>query len=203
MSDAILSFLSEGGYGGVFFLMVLENVFPPIPSEVVLPFVGHLAAVGELSLLPAIVVATLGALLGTAFWFLVGWMVAVPVLERFFDKYGGYVAISTSDFKMAARFFDCHKSAAVFFGRMIPTVRSIVSIPAGSVRMSPLRFTILTLLGTALWNTSLILLGYYVFDDYHVAEKYMSPIGNVIIVIFAALYLMQVVRFVARRRERR
>lgn len=199
MSDAILQFLSSGGYGSVFLLMVAENIFPPIPSEVVLPFIGHLAATGELALVPAVVVATLGAVFGTALWFVLGWVVAVPVLERFFDRYGGYVAISTKDFRCAACFFERHQSSAVFFGRMIPTVRSVISIPAGSVRMSPVRFLLLTCAGTAIWNTVLICLGYYVFNDYHVAEKYMGPIGNVIIVIFTLLYIFQVIRFVARK----
>lgn len=202
MSDAILNFLTAYDYIGVFLLMVAENIFPPIPSEVVLPFIGHLAATGELQLVPAIVVATLGAVVGTSLWFVLGWVCAVPVLEKFFDRYGGYVAISKEDFQGATRFFERHKRPAVFFGRMIPTVRSVISIPAGSVHMSPVTFLFLTFVGSAIWNTALILLGYYVFDDYYLAEKYMGPIGDVIIVVFAVLYIMQVVRFVARKKAR-
>ncbi len=81
MADAILAFITEQGYLGVFILMVVENIFPPIPSEVILPFIGHLSATGELSLIPALIVATLGALFGTSLWFLLGWLVPVAVLE--------------------------------------------------------------------------------------------------------------------------
>jgi membrane protein DedA with SNARE-associated domain len=179
--------------------MVLENVFPPIPSEVILPFIGHLAATGELALLPAIIVATVGALFGTSLWFLLGWFVSVSVLERFFQRYGGYVAISLKDFQSATNFFTKYELPAVFFGRMIPAVRSVISIPAGCVRMRPSTFLLLSLAGASIWNVLLIGLGYMVLDDYTVASQYMGPVANAIIYLFIALYCMQVIRFAWQR----
>jgi membrane protein DedA with SNARE-associated domain len=199
MADAILGFITEQGYLGVFILMVVENLFPPIPSEVILPFIGHLAATGELSLLPALVVATLGAVFGTSLWFLLGWLVPVPVLERFFSRFGGYVAISLKDFQGATSFFTKYELPAVFFGRMIPAVRSVISIPAGCVRMSPVTFLLLSSLGALIWNSLLIGFGFIFLNDYGVVQTYMSPIADGIISLFIIAYLIQVVRFVWRR----
>ncbi len=199
MADAILAFITEQGYFGVFILMVVENLFPPIPSEVILPFIGHLAATGELSFVPALLVATLGAVFGTSLWFLLGWIVPVPVLERFFARFGGYVAISRSDFQGATNFFTKYELPAVFFGRMIPAVRSVISIPAGCVRMSPWKFLLFSSAGALIWNSLLIGFGYVFLDDYGVVQKYMSPIADAIIMLFILAYVAQVVRFVWRR----
>lgn len=199
MADAILAFISEQGYFGVFILMVVENLFPPIPSEVILPFIGHLAATGELSLIPALFVATLGAVAGTSLWFLLGWIVPVAVLERFFARFGGYVAISLKDFQGATQFFTKYELPAVFFGRMIPAVRSIISVPAGCVRMSPVTFLLLSSAGALIWNSLLIGFGYVFLNDYGVVQTYMSPVADAIIMLFIGAYLVQVVRFVWRR----
>ncbi|MFM2340207.1 MAG: hypothetical protein RLZZ360_843 [Candidatus Parcubacteria bacterium] len=199
MAEAILSFITANGYLGVFVLMVAENLFPPIPSEVILPFIGHLAASGELSLLPALLVATLGALFGTTLWFLIGWVVSVPVLERFFRRYGGYVAIDVRDFRKATKWFTRYELPAVFFGRMVPAVRSIISIPAGCVRMRPSVFLALSFLGALIWNIILIGLGFVFLDDYTLVSRYMTPIADIIIYLFIGLYLLQVCRFVWRR----
>ncbi len=199
MADAILAFITEQGYLGVFVLMVAENLFPPIPSEVILPFIGHLAATGELSLIPALAVATLGALVGTSMWFLLGWLVPVPVLERFFTRYGGYVAIGVEDFQKATKFFTKYELPAIFFGRMIPAVRSVISIPAGCVRMRPSVFLVLSFLGALIWNTILIGIGFIVLDDYTIASTYMSPIADAIIYLFIGIYILQVIRFEWRR----
>jgi len=199
MAEAILSFITANGYLGVFVLMVAENLFPPIPSEVILSFIGHLAATGELSLIPALAVATLGALFGTTLWFLVGWMVSVPVLEQFFKRFGGYVAIDVKDFRKATKWFTKYELPAVFFGRMVPAVRSIISIPAGCVRMRPSVFLLLSFLGALIWNTVLIGLGFVFLDDYGVVAAYMNPIADTIIYLFIGIYILQVCRFVWRR----
>ncbi len=199
MSDAILDFLTLTGYFGVFVLMVLENVFPPIPSEVVLPFIGHLAATGELSFWPALFVATLGSLCGTSIWFLVGWLLGTERLQKFFRNHGGYVAISENDFNSATRYFTKYELPAVFFGRMIPAVRSVISIPAGCVRMKPSLFLFYSALGTLLWNTMLMSVGYFLLNDYTIVDKYISPIADIIIYLFLGAYLAQVIRFVRRK----
>ena len=196
MAEAVINFITQHGYLGVFILMFAENVFPPIPSEVVLPFIGHSVAKGELSFFLALVTASFGSFLGTLFWFMIGWFAPAARLEKFFRKYGGYVAISGKDFHKATQFFVKYEIPAVFFGRMIPGVRSIISIPAGSVRMNVRKFVLYSMLGLFIWNTLLITIGYYALNDYTVVEKYMKPIGDAIIYLFITVYLIQVVRFV-------
>ncbi len=203
MADAIFSFITEYGYVAVFFLMVLENVFPPIPSEVILPFIGYAAAQGQLNLVIAVCVATLGSLLGTCLWFLVGWLVPATTLENFFRKYGGFVAIELKDFQLAVRTFTRFERTAVFVGRFIPGVRSVISIPAGSVRMPVKLFLILSLCGTFIWNTLLMLIGFFILGDFSVVEAYMAPVTDIILLGFLLLYILQVIRFILRRvRER-
>ena len=199
MAEAILAYITSQTYWGIFVLMVLENVFPPIPSEVILPFVGHLSATGVLSLPLALFVATLGALVGTFFWFMIGWFIPVPTLEKFFHRFGGYVAISHKDFKAATAFFTRYEALAVFFGRLIPAVRSVISIPAGCVHMKVTTFIALSTLGATVWNTLLIGVSYYFLQDYSVIEKYISPVGNGIIGLFIVLYFVQVARFLSQR----
>lgn len=202
MAEAIFAFIEHYGYAAVFILMVVENVFPPIPSEVILPFIGYAAANGQLNLVIALFVATLGSLLGTSLWFLVGWLVPAERLEHFFRRYGGFVAIELRDFQFAVRVFTKYEYYVVFFGRLVPAVRSVISIPAGSVRMNPKLFLILTGCGTLLWNSVLLLVGYFVLDEFSLVEAYMAPVGDVILLAFLLLYVLQVLRFVLRRSRR-
>jgi len=199
MSEWIISFIDTNGYVGVLVLMFVENIFPPIPSEVILPFIGRSVAQGDLNFILALVFATTGALFGTLFWFLIGWFVPAEKLEKFLQKYGVYVAISHKDFNKASRFFEKYEVPAVFFGRMIPAVRSVISIPAGCVRMHLRKFLLYSALGSVIWNTTLISVGYFMLNDFAVVEKYMNPVADFIIYLFIGLYLLQVLRFMWQR----
>ena len=195
MADWIITFITNYSYGGVFFLMVAENVFPPIPSEVVLPFIGRAVADGEMNFLLALLAATVGSLIGTSIWFLVGMFVPAIKLEKFLQNYGGYIAISARDFHKATEFFTKYQIPAVFFGRMIPGVRSVISIPAGSVQMKLKTFIVYSAIGSVIWNTALISVGYFLLNDFSVVAEYMNPITNGIFGLFIAIYFFQVVRF--------
>ena len=157
MSTWIITFITTYSYAGVFLLMVAENIFPPIPSEVVLPFIGHAVAEGEMNFGLALLAATLGSILGTCVWFLIGWLVPVERLARFLRLYGGYIAITERDFLKATSLFSKFKVPVVFFGRMVPGVRSVISIPAGSVHMNPRTFILYSLAGSAIWNATLMI----------------------------------------------
>lgn len=196
MADWIITFITQFGYAGVFALMVAENLFPPIPSEIVLPFIGYAVAAGDMEFIPALFSTILGSLLGTSVWFLLGWFLPAEKLERLLRVYGGYIAITAKDFHRATSFFTRFEIPAVFFGRMIPAVRSVISIPAGSVRMKPRVFLVYTFLGTALWNFVLILIGYFLPQDARIVEIYLSPVANVVLAAFIILYLVQIIRFV-------
>ena len=202
MTQWVITYISTHGYFGVFVLMIAENLFPPIPSEVILPFVGQSIAKGELNFLLALFVASIGSLIGTSFWFLLGWFASTEKLEKFIKKYGGYVAISLRDFKKATKFFEKYEVPAVIFGRMLPGVRSVISIPAGSVRMKWRLFLAYSLIGTVIWNICLMTFGYIVLNDFSVVEQYMKPVSDGIIYLFIAIYIVQVVRFVLNKEGR-
>lgn len=195
MIDFVVNFLSGSGYLGVVALMVLEVVFPPIPSEVVLPFVGHLVAGGEMTLWGAIVASWVGAILGALFWFYVGWVLSYERVMIFLRKFGGYIAITTKDFDRSFAFFKKYEDWAVFFGRLVPTVRSLISIPAGTVKMSVWRFIFISSISILIWNVALILLGYWFLVDGELVDKYIKPISEGVIWLVIILYILQVVRF--------
>lgn len=203
MAEGILTFISEFGYIAVFILMVVENVFPPIPSEVILPFVGYSAALGEINLFIALFVATAGSVLGTSIWFAVGWLVPYQKLERFFKRFGGFVAVDLRDFQNAVAFFNRFDRYVIVFSRLLPGLRSVISIPAGCVRMNLTVFLFFTTIGTLIWNTLLILGGFFVLDEFPLVEQYMAPVADGIIYLFIGLYILQVIHFAHRRRKAR
>ncbi len=147
------------GYLGVAFLVALENVFPPIPSEVILPLAGFVAGEGEASLVGMIAAATAGSVVGA--WALYGASAAVgPVrLHAFVVRHGRWFGVKERDLTRAEDWFDRRAGTAVLIGRCVPLIRSVVSVPAGFRRMPLARFTLLTALGSLLWNTALISAG--------------------------------------------
>lgn len=143
------------GYVGVAFLVALESVFPPIPSEVVLPLAGFVAGRGDASVPGMMIAATVGSVVGA--WTLYGISAAVGPdrLHRFVERFGRWFGVGSDDLRKAEEWFDRRAGAAVLVGRCVPLVRSIVSVPAGFRRMAPLRFTLLTGLGSLVWNAAL------------------------------------------------
>lgn len=144
------------GYVGVAFLVALENVFPPIPSEVVLPLAGFVAGTGEASLPGMVLAATTGSVVGA--WVLYGFAAAIgPVrLRRGVARFGRWFGVRERHLDQAEQWFDRRANAAVLIGRCVPLIRSVVSVPAGFRRMPLVRFTVLTALGSAMWNLALI-----------------------------------------------
>jgi len=178
-------FVESAGYIGVFLMIVLENVFPPIPSEAILPLAGFLAGEGRFWLPAVILAATLGAVAGAlilyyaAFWFgdaRVRWLI---------NKYGKWFAVSESDLDKANGWFDRHGGAAVLICRLVPIVRSLVSLPAGLRRMNLTTFIVYTAIGSGIWNTILIVAGWWLGDNWedvsHLVDYLDYPIYLAII----------------------
>lgn len=159
ITDWVTDVVESLGYLGVALLVALENVFPPIPSEAVLPLAGFVAGRGDAHLVVMIVAATAGSLVGS--WVLY-WTTAAlgPVrLRRFVTRYGRWVGVREQHLDRAERWFDRRADVAVLLGRCVPLIRSVVSVPAGFRRMPLLRFSVLTVAGSAIWNTALIVAG--------------------------------------------
>ena len=160
MLDNLTNFVTDVvnalGYVGVALLVALENLFPPIPSEVILPLAGFVAGEGDASLIGMIIAATVGSLVGS--WILYGISAAVGPdrFHRFVVRYGKWIRLTERDLERAEHWFDRRSNAAVLVGRCIPLIRSIISVPAGFRRMPFLRFSVLTVIGSAIWNTALI-----------------------------------------------
>jgi len=174
------------GYVGVAFLVAVENVFPPIPSEVVLPLAGFVAGRGDANVVGMIVAATLGSLVGA--WVLYGVSAAIgPVrLRRFIVRYGRWLTVQEHHLERAEAWFDRRSDAAVLLGRCVPLIRSIVSVPAGFRRMDIVRFSVLTAIGSAIWNTALIVAGFILGDRWEEVGDVVGLLQAVVIVAIVA-----------------
>ena len=195
ISEGVLSIMTKFGYFGIVFAMFAENVFPPIPSEVIMPAAGFAASRGDLSLILVIIAGTLGAVLGALPLYYLGYVFDKERLTIFADRYGKYVFIKACDVISANDWFDRHGKMAVFFGRMVPGVRSLISIPAGMNKMPLLPFLVLTTLGSSVWATVLALAGYYLGQNYELVEAVLAPyskiIGVILIVVVIGIIIKQ------------
>jgi membrane protein DedA with SNARE-associated domain len=170
-----------GGLGaGV--AIALENLFPPLPSEVILPLAGFAAAQGTLGLVEVLIWTTVGSVAGALALYGIGaWLGR----RRMYAIAERMPLIKTADVERTEAWFAKHGSKAVFFGRMIPIFRSLISIPAGIERMPLLRFTLLTTAGSAIWNTIFVLAGYFLGANWHVVEEYAGVFQKAVIVVVA------------------
>lgn len=195
MFDWIIHIIESLGYLGLAFLMLIENVFPPIPSELVMPLAGFLSAQGKLSLWGVVLAGSLGSLLGAIFWFYIGKTVGRDRLMAFSSRYGRWVAIAPSDIERAEDWFDRHGKAAVFIGRLIPGVRSLISVPAGMANMNFFGFVFYSALGTVLWTGFLTGAGFILKSQYQKVEAWLNPVSWVVIIVLLAWYVYGVVTF--------
>ncbi|QBR92783.1 DedA family protein [Nocardioides euryhalodurans] len=190
--DWVVSLMRVIGAPGVGVATALETVFPPVPSEVVLPLAGVTASKGYYTVVAAVVWATIGSLVGALllYWAGVAWGV-----QRIIALADRLPLVQGSDVTRAMDWFRGHGRSAVLFGRLVPGVRSLVSIPAGVDRMPLWEFLLFTLLGSAVWNTGLIVSGYLLGSQWHLVEQYVGDASRVVYVLLA----IAVVVFAARR----
>lgn len=193
MFEWVLSVIEGWGYPGIFLLMLAENLFPPIPSEVIMPLAGYLAATGKLSFLPTVLIGTLGSVLGTSFWYFIGAWIGAPRLKRWSARHGRLLTLAPSDIDRAQAWFDRHGGKAVLIGRMIPAVRTLISVPAGVARMPFGRFLGFTIAGSLLWTTVLTIAGLALEANYHRVADVIDPLSKLVVVTVVAVYLYRVV----------
>ena len=195
MFDWIVSIVTTTGHAGVALLMFAENVFPPIPSELIMPLAGFAAARGELSLVGTILGGTAGSLAGLMLWYEVGRRVGLERLRRFCARHGRWIGLSPRDVDVANDWFRRHGGPAVLFGRLVPTVRTLISVPAGFARMGRVRFLAWSAVGTGAWTTLLAGLGYVLADRYERVIDWVNPVANVVVVALVIGYLYRVATF--------
>ncbi|ROO90199.1 membrane protein DedA with SNARE-associated domain [Actinocorallia herbida] len=168
------------GGPGAGLLIALENLFPPLPSEVILPLTGFTAGQGKLSLFAALFWTTLGAVVGAAVLY---WIGRVIGRERMYRVWERMPLVKVSDLEKTEAWFAKHGTKAVFFGRMVPIFRSLISVPAGVEKMPMPIFLLLTAGGSLIWNSILVLAGYWLGDQWHIVETYVGVLSKVVLVI--------------------
>lgn len=198
MVDWIRSVIASVGYPGIALLMVVENVFPPIPSELIMPFAGFVTTDGTLSFAGVVIAGTAGSVLGALPLYYAGYAVGAERLKRWADRHGHWIMLSGEDLGRSQDWFRRHGPAAVFFCRLVPGIRSFISIPAGMSGMRMPLFLALSALGTGLWTGALAYLGVLLGQHYEQVSTYLGPVSYV---AFGGVFLWYVVYVVRRRRE--
>lgn len=185
---ALMEQLSEPGIG---LLVLLENLFPPIPSEVILPLAGFTASKGEFLIILVVLWATLGSVVGSIILYYVGALLGRERTRAIFRR---IPLVSISDVDKTEAWFLKHETKTVFFGRMIPIFRSLISIPAGVERMNMVQFIAYTAAGSLIWNSTLIILGFTLGENFHLVKEYVSFLQYFIVAVTLILMGYLVVR---------
>lgn len=183
LTEWIISIMEQLGYLGIALLMFLDNIFPPIPSEIIMPSAGYSASQGQLTLFGVIIAGCFGSLLAAALLYWIGYKFNHDSIFRFVDRYGRYMFIKSSDVKKSLDWFEHYGHRIVFFGRMIPAVRSLISIPAGMSHMPFWKFMFFSGLGTIIWTTFLACVGFYFGENQQIMQQIFSQVSHGIILI--------------------
>lgn len=201
MESLVLDVIRQFGALGVTLLMFAENVFPPIPSEVIMPLAGFLASSGDLDLAAVIIGGTAGSVAGATIWYYVGRMIRIDRLRDLIARHGAWLAMTPEDLDRAEEWFTRRGAISVFAGRLVPIVRTLISVPAGVTRMSVGRFLIYTTLGSAIWTASLAMGGWLLQQQFSEIERYLGVVSWIVIGVVVITYLVRVVQL--KRRSRR
>ena len=189
MSDWVIDLIEKTGYVGVFLLMFLETIFPPIPSEVIMPIAGLSAARGQMSLWGVILSGTGGAMFGNVFWYLLARVIGVDRFRPFIDRHGRWLTLDWYDVEKAERLFGRFGGVVVGGGRLLPTIRSVVSIPAGLLHMRLKTFLFWSAVGTAGWSSALAVAGYMLGQQFREIERVVGPLSVGIIALIVGVYV--------------
>jgi membrane protein DedA with SNARE-associated domain len=173
------------GYPGIALVMAIENIFPPIPSELVMPFAGSLVNEGRYTLVGVIVAGTVGSVIGAVVLYYIGVWADEVIIRNFVRRFGRWFLLTEDDIDTSLRFFSRYGEAAVFLGRVVPLVRSLISVPAGMQRMPMGKFLLLTTLGSAIWSTILTVAGMYLGQNWETVLEFISRYQRVILVLIA------------------
>lgn len=201
MESWITSVMEQFGYFGILLLIMLENLFPPIPSEVILTFGGFMTTKTDLTVIGVIVASTIGSVVGAIILYIIGTFLSIKRLEKMVDNYGKILRLKRKDIYKANAWFEKYDVWTVFFCRFIPLIRSLISIPAGMARMNFGLFLLLTTLGTLIWNTVLVTIGARVGESWETIVGYMDVYSNIAYAVLAVIFAIFIVKFVKGRKN--
>lgn len=204
MQEIIISIMNQFGYLGILLLIMIENVFPPIPSEIILCFGGFMTTNTKLTIVGVIVSATIGSVLGAVILYFIGKILNKERLIKIVSgKVGKISRLKAKDIEMADKWFDTKGSKTVFICRFIPIVRSLISIPAGMSEMPFPKFLILTTLGTAIWNTVLTILGSIMGENWSKIVEIIDKYANITLIILIIVFVIAVTYFYYKRTKKK
>jgi membrane protein DedA with SNARE-associated domain len=201
MAEWIAQTMASLGYLGIGLLMFLENLFPPIPSELIMPLAGFTAAQGKLELVPAIAAGVIGTVLGALPWYYVGVVLGENRIKSWLGKYGKWIGISVEELDKTQRWFGRHGTKAIFWGRLVPVIRTLVSLPAGFSRVTLPTFLVFSTLGITAWTALLTFLGYKLGQNYGLVEKYIYVISKGVVAAILITFGFWLYRVIRRNRR--
>ncbi len=200
MIEWVTGWVVAGGHLGVFALMFLENLIPPVPSEVIMPLAGFAAARGQLSFIGIIVVGVLGTVLGNAVWYELARRIGAERIRPLVERYGRWFAITGEDMDRAERTLKRYGPVALGFGRMLPGIRTFISVPAGMFLIPRKVFYLWTTIGSTPWVALLAIAGYVLEEHYHRVEGWIEPLGILVVGGIVAAYCAHLVHAFRRAR---
>ena len=195
MATWIMGFVSSTAYWGIALLMFVENVFPPIPSELIMPLAGYMVSQRQLALTGVVLAGMIGSVVGALPLYYLGRKIGEDRLKRLADTHGRWFTVCGRDIETAVQRFRRHGGAATFVCRLVPGLRSLISIPAGIARMHLAAFVLYTALGSALWSGALAYAGYALGAHFDVVGEYLDPISTVAFAAIGVWYVIRVIRF--------
>lgn len=194
INNWVQGIIASAGYPGLGLVMVLENVFPPVPSEIVLPLAGYMTLQGHFTLVGVTAVGTLGSVIGALILYALGWWLDESRVRHLLRHYGRYAMLGEEDLDRALNWFNRYGQPTIFFARLVPIVRSLISVPAGLARMSMFRFLAFTAFGTGLWSFILAWAGKMLGVNWSRVTGFVSHYQDVVIILAAALVLLFLVQ---------
>ena len=204
MEEFVISIMNQFGYFGIFFLIFIENIFPPIPSEVVLLFGGFMTTYSKLNLFGMIIFSTLGSTVGAIVLYYIGKILNKERLKKIVSgKIGKVLRLKASDIEKADKWFDTKGNKTVFFCRFIPVVRSLISIPAGMSEMIMSKFLLYTITGSLIWNTVLLFVGSKVGENWKKIEQIMSQYSHIILIILIIAFIGFVIYHFSNKKKKK
>jgi membrane protein DedA with SNARE-associated domain len=193
LAEWIIETINSAGYLGLFLLMLLEAVFPPIPSELIIPFAGFAAARGDLSFFGVVAAATAGSVVGTLPWYIAGRVFGLHRVRYLADRFGRWLTLNAEEIDLATGVFRRYGPWIVLFGRLLPIIRTLISVPAGLAKMPAWQFFGFSLIGMVVWNCILAGAGYILADHYHLIEAWLDPLTYLVLGAVVLLYLYRLV----------
>ena len=199
MQTWIIDMMEQFGYLGILFMMAIENLFPPIPSEVILPFGGFMTTYTNLSVLGVVITATTGSVIGAIVLYGIGTLIDVSRLEKIVDRFGHILRIKKEDIHQADLWFEKYGYWTVLFCRVVPIIRSLISIPAGMSKMAFWLFLLFTMIGTVVWNVILVFFGVILGESWEDILRFMDIYSNIIYLLTGFGLMILLLSYIRKR----